>query len=201
MWKCPNCEANIEYLNYDVDTRESGTANLTRREMIDGRIEEHNIDDTEWNGSVEYQCPECENCINPDNLIWNTGETTAPNPVIVKEPEEIPPIVKPIQEIQINYRGQEDQSKSTMICKHCFHVFIYRAGKARGWVDEDGEYFDCPKCGLQNNKKEYLMLIETRYFNHIKTIKLKKHVKKITHRRIKSLDVSSKSVSNTIPRP
>jgi hypothetical protein len=60
--RCPNCEAEIDHLRYSMPTFEYGTCNL------DG--EEYDSDGTEDNGDTTYGCPECDDDLNPDEVVY-----------------------------------------------------------------------------------------------------------------------------------
>ena len=59
--RCPECQRLIDHLCYAVDLREYGSCNF------DGG--DFNFNDSNYNGSPDYSCPECGDMIDLDDLI------------------------------------------------------------------------------------------------------------------------------------
>lgn len=180
MWKCPHCEAKIDRLDYRVDTMgtEYGTADLTSRSNIEGssRVTNHEYSDsgdTEWSGDVTYECSECNDELDLDDLIWVPEEETK---IVKPKPEEEPiettfNIIRPQNEI-IKNEIAKDSRNSTLLCKECNYMFI--GDNQNNSFNSD--ILDCPKCGVQNSIREFKELLEQGHFN------IQKHVtKKTTH--------------------
>lgn len=182
MWKCPNCSNEIDSLCYSVETRENGYVNLYDNEGL-CQASDYESNDNDWTGDVEYCCPECDEYVNLSDLILITDEEKELEEEKKELEEEKFNIIKPEINLQIE-KNNIDQTENTMICKHCFYVFVYSTEK--NGSNED--FTDCPNCGQQNNKEEYKKLIISRFFEKIKIKRLrKKHAKKTKSRRVKPL--------------
>jgi hypothetical protein len=178
MWICPECDAEIEKLCYDVSTNSSeyGTAYLTdekkesRRDIVTDH-ESEDGGDTEWSDDPNYRCPECDNDIDPVNLIWKNDDEDEDEdddkPKPEPEPEEtLHKIIVPKKNIM-----KTDLPKSTedssIICKNkkCLHVFIINTSRGGYYNNTDeGETFDCPRCSTSNTLEEYKELLASGYF-------------------------------------
>lgn len=189
MWKCPLCENEIEHLDYDVDSREWGSCDLSNSEEPETSNFEQS--DSEWSGDVSYRCPECNEEINLSDLLPVKTEQEEEKPIKRELEEEKFNIIKPEINLQIE-KNNIDQTENTMICKHCFYVFVY---STENYSNEE-DFHNCPNCEEQNNKKEYKKLITDRFFEKIKIKKLcrkanyvkKKYAKKTKGRRIKPVE-------------
>lgn len=177
MWICPECDAEIEKLSYDVSTNSSeyGTAYLDdekkeRRRDIVVEHESEDGGDTEWSDDPNYRCPECDNDIDPEDLIWkdeDEDEEDDDKPKPEPEPEEtLHKIIVPKKNIM-----KTDLPKTTedsIICKNkkCLHVFIIDTSSSgyNHHNDDDEETFDCPKCSTSNTLEEYRALLASGYF-------------------------------------
>ena len=167
MWKCPECKHEIKELQYQVSTQSSeyGTASLSEKFEITNYkiIYDHNNDDqgdTEWDGSPEYTCPECENEVDPTELIWVIEDEEENKPEIPPEPEEtLFKIICPKIQI-IRKECPKDSSCSTLICKNCKHIFV--CDTANDY--DNGGTFECPKCYETNTVKEYKELLLKGFF-------------------------------------
>lgn len=176
MWKCPNCNHELERLDYHVNTQSSeyGTADLSDTKQIRGDIVvDYNSDDygdNEWDGSPEYTCPECDNDVSLSDLIWvnDDDEEEEEKPKLPPEPEEtLHKIIKPSKDII-----KTDMPKSTedsIICKNkkCLHVFVIEESdtyqRRRNNIDDD-ELFECPKCSTSITLEEYKKLLNSGYY-------------------------------------
>lgn len=192
MWICPNCENEIDSLDYSVDTRESGYVSLYNREG-ECDTDSYESQDSEWQGSVDYHCPECNEQVDLDDLtLSQEEEEEEETKKETKEEleEEKFNIIKPEISLQTE-KNNIDQTENTMICKHCFYVFVYSTEK----YGNSEEFLDCPNCGEQNSEKEYKKLIADRFFEKIKIKRLrrkakgvkKKYAKKTNGRRIRPM--------------
>jgi uncharacterized protein YbaR (Trm112 family) len=172
MWKCPNCNNEIESLQYHVNTQSSeyGTAELSEKKQERGDIvTDYNSDDygdSDWDGSPEYTCPECDNDVSLNELIWvdedDEEENNKPKPE--PEPEEtLHKIILP--ENNIIKSDLPRQAEDSIICKNCRHIFVieetYRPGYGR---EKDEEIFECPKCSTSTTLDEYKKLLTNGYF-------------------------------------
>ncbi|MFA7301789.1 MAG: hypothetical protein WC069_05785 [Candidatus Shapirobacteria bacterium] len=213
-WKCPECNEPIEDLRYEVDTTsyEYGTAELNSRprpeqpqtRQINGltlRVDyevvvDHNYDDTgdsNWDGDVKYECPECSATVNPNNLIWINDDDEEEDEFeegyeeeseetkrkkkeieikkqILEETEH--EIIRPKKHIILNQcdRISTDQS---FICqnKECRHVFVAEIKNEHSY----GEFFvECPKCSTVNSSETYKKLLSEGYFNQTENDKPRK---------------------------
>mgnify|MGYP001559273884 CR=1 FL=1 len=195
MWKCPRCENEIDNLDYSVQTREWGCVNLSEPEDENSQCDTENYEsnDSEWTGDTSFSCPECSNDIELDELIpvINEEEKKEDN----KLEEEKFNIIAPTRNLQVKRENISNHTESIMICKHCLHAFVYSNEK---YGDNEDEFFDCPQCGLQNNKKEYQERIQSRYYEKIKIKRIKKHAKKTKSRRLQPVDRAGRSVCFTI---
>ena len=195
-WKCPSCGNEIENLDYEVRAREWGYASLSnpQNENSEARINEHEQSDSEWTNDVDYYCPECNEEVALSDLVLVKTEQEKEKPKKEELEEEKFKIIKPEIEIQVQ-RGNTDQTDSTMICKHCYYVFVYSTEKYGG----PEEFTDCPNCGKQNNREEYKQLIKNRFFEQIKIKKLKKkHGKKIKGRRLKLVGRTGQPIRSAV---
>lgn len=177
MWICPECSCEIKHLNYDVDTvsSEYGTADLSDKkpEHARDRVTDHeneDMGDTEWSGSPNYRCPECDNDIDLMDLEWEDedDEEEEEKPKPEPEPEEtLHRIIKPEKDII-----KTDLPKSvenSIICKNkkCLHVFVIEEGdyyQKRRNNDNDDELFECPKCSTSITLDEYRKLLNSGYY-------------------------------------
>lgn len=169
MWKCPECEEEITSLNYWVSTNSSeyGDAELSDKKETNRRdiIIDHNYNDqgdTDWNDEPEYRCPECDELVEPTELIWvgndhEEEEKEKPEP----EPEEtLHKIITPKQNF-IRKDLPKDSTNSTIICKQCKNIFIFDIGTDYTYE----EFCECPKCFTTNSPEEYKELLKNGYFN------------------------------------
>ena len=177
MWKCPECEHEIEHLQYHVNTQSSeyGTADLSDTKQERGDIVcDYNSDDygdSDWDGSPEYTCPECDNDVSLSDLIWvNEDDDEEEKPKVKKEPEPeetLHKIIRPERDII-----KSDLPKSTeesIICKNkkCLHVFVIEETgtyQRRYNNENDDEIFECPKCSTSITLEEYKKLLNSNYY-------------------------------------
>ena len=208
-WKCPHCEEEIETLDYSVPTSQTeyGTAYINDKEKATPteqnpdpyyeRIVDHESgdnSDVEWDGSPEYSCPRCQRSINEDELIWFEDENTQKEKKKETEPEEsLHKIIKPENYI-IKDEISKDFSESSIVCKNCFHMFVFETENSYSRNIE--EIYNCPKCNEQNSLKEFRILLEKGFFN-TKT-KTKNVTKKTTNKPIWSLDQLTRKIHTKI---
>ena len=70
MSYCPHCHAEIDYLSYSADYTEYGTEYGTCSVTGDDwECDERNLNDTENNGNTNYECPECNETLDPDDVL------------------------------------------------------------------------------------------------------------------------------------
>lgn len=197
MWICPNCEREIEYVEYSSECREWGSASLIESNENDEEAEtcDYEQNDSETTGDTTYSCPECSADISISDLRpAKTESEEEKTPKKEELEEEKFDIIKPEIKIQVQERNT-DQTDSTMICKHCYYVFVYSTGKYGG----NEEFTDCPNCGKQNNREEYKQLIKDRFFEQIKIKKLKKkHGKKIKGRCLKLVGRTGQPIRSAV---
>lgn len=192
VWKCPQCNCAIETLNYNVgiSSHEYGTASLTdekpkRNTRYYDIAVEHNSDDqgdSNWEGSPNYSCPECDEEIEIKDLIW-IGKEKKPCEKCKKEikncncsePEETKFKIILAKHIIIDDDKAKDSSSSTIICKKCKHIFVAFGGE-KDWSEkysygnkETEESCECPKCGTTNSIKEFQQLIKDNFFSQKRT--------------------------------
>lgn len=172
MWKCPNCEDEINYIEYKVRCKqiEYGIAYLTKDERERCKATDHenqDLDEYEWTEEPEYDCPLCGERITleliieeEDNNDDNNENTTKRNKPIYF-PEEKHNIISP--KITISEENIRDISYSNIMCKKCNHIHVNE--------EPEKAFIECPKCGELNSKEEFKKLLKNNYFN-------KKHVKK-----------------------
>ena len=82
MWTCPNCGEPIDYVDYSEPMVQYGRADLPNRRMegnqhISSYID-YNYNDSDNNGDTTHHCPECDEEINVDDLVWCGPEPTIP---------------------------------------------------------------------------------------------------------------------------
>ena len=81
MWKCPECNDVIDYLTYstDINGREWGSVNIIENGSTEEGTpiahhgDDYDCSDTEngdWSGEMIYECPNCNNELDADQLIW-----------------------------------------------------------------------------------------------------------------------------------
>lgn len=176
MWICPECDAEIERLLYDVDTvsSEYGTADLSdeKEERRSEIVQDYNSDDygdSEWSGSPNFRCPECDNDVDPVDLIWkgDNDEEDEDKPKPEPEPEEtLHKIIVPKKNIFKSDLPKTTED-SSIICKNpkCRHVFIVDSDTyGYNHKTDDNETFECPRCSTSNTLEEYKKLLENGYF-------------------------------------
>lgn len=145
MYRCPHCEEEIRYLNYQEDATNFGTYDI--------ESEDYELDETEADGNLRYYCPKCdEEIISIGNLI-NTEEESPrenidgliPLPLDNNNDEErnlpIPPAIT--QEWNGEYSGfhnSNDTSKDSeiLVCPFCNQ-------KVEAIIDEKVECSNCNK--------------------------------------------------------
>lgn len=200
MWKCPHCEEEIDSLSYSVATTsyEYGSASLAgckREDYISDpnhtwmhweMITDHSSDDygdTNWDGDCEYRCPECDNEISDiDSLIW-IGISEQIELKKEKEPEETLHKIIPPKNYIVKDEISKDATESSIICKHCFHIFVHDIERRYREKDEK-DFCECPKCGEQNSPQEFKELLAKGFFSN-NAIKIKKNATKKTKHRSK----------------
>lgn len=197
MWKCPHCETKLDQLKYSVGTvsTEYGDATLTdtRPESQTNRtdmVDDHNHcddGDTDWDGSPNYECPECDREVGLNELVWFDDEeesetsTTAtieenPNTDTVKSDWK-----RVFMESSNNFGGQnanEDKiMNNCLICPRCAYFFARSHGNDETAV--------CPECNKAFDIKQSLRNVENRLGRGLRILKvatkitIKKHVKRI----------------------
>lgn len=175
MWICPECDAEIDFLHYNVNTNSSeyGSVDLsdekqTRRGDIVTDYNSDDYGDSEWSDDPNYRCPECDNDVDPTDLIWKGDEEDEEDddkPKPEPEPEEtLHKIIVPKKNIM-----KTDLPKTTedsIICKNkkCLHVFIIDTSRNYHDGNDDDETFDCPRCSTSNTLQEYKELLASGYF-------------------------------------
>jgi len=168
-WKCPHCNLEINYLDFEIPIAgtETGTVNFsiitTKDENENDILDDYKYSETntDSDGDYTYFCPECNNEIRTNQLIWVEQEQEKQ---IIKKEEILEEtqynIITPKKNIIIP--PKEDNNQYIIICKNCKHPFAYQS--ITGWTSEE-EIFDCPKCGTSNTIKEYKELLEKNFFN------------------------------------
>ena len=160
MWKCPHCESELKKLYFIASTIgwESGSAILSTKEAKTyDRIVDYDYGDsgTDETDNYEYKCPECDEYIDTDDLIWE-GEEETEKEVKEPEPEEsLHKIIMPKNRI-ISENLPKDTTQNGIICKNkkCKYVFAYEQNDPYDQKKE--EFFECPKCSTVTSKKDYL---------------------------------------------
>lgn len=187
-WKCPECHATISELNYEVSTSSSelGTATIDPDHITTGYISdiiiEHDYDETgntDWNGDPTYTCTECDNRIRPTELIWfdecddddliDEDNENCSKPKENTEEESTHDIIKPKEDI-FSTDHAKDASKTNIICKNCFHLFVTSKSEENSWDEDEPGFYECPKCNELNSKKEFCTLLKDGYFS-VDTVK------------------------------
>lgn len=179
-WKCPDCEAEIETLKYNVATTgvEYGEAGLSSiKQDPEDIIDDHDFQDSgdsNWDGSPDYECPECGIGIDLVDLIWITDESDEEETSSTKENDEETEheIIHPKVSIQ-SVDWPKNASDTSIICKNCFYMFV--TGSQNN--SNDNEIFcQCPKCNETNSSTEFIKLLNEGYYSkkkHVNTNKLK----------------------------
>jgi hypothetical protein len=174
MWKCPNCNNEVDHLQYSVNTcsNEYGTADLSDKKEIGKRniVCDYNSDDygdSDWNGDPEYTCPECDDEIDPEDLIWENDneENEEEKPKTEPEPEEtLHKIITPLK--NIIKTDLPKSIKGSIICKNkkCLHIFVVEEEKYKCLGDNDEVTFECPKCSTSMTHEEYENLLDNDYY-------------------------------------
>lgn len=167
-WKCPHCEEEIEELYYSVNTvgTEYGTAYLNNKpkptitenerpayyqEIADYERDDDNT--SEWDGSPEYRCRECDEDIELDELIPIITKEDTKTEEKLEEPEEtLHNIIKPKNLISTN-QVSRDASQYSLTCKKCLYLFIH--GIEPYSHNETEDLVECPLCGQLNSLKAF----------------------------------------------
>lgn len=68
-FKCPHCDATIDYLKYTSECSEYGRYDFNNEEEEDAQNGDYNCDDSETNNTIT-ECPECDTCTEPEDLIF-----------------------------------------------------------------------------------------------------------------------------------
>ncbi len=170
MWICPKCKAEIEFLNYNatITGTQYGTVSLSTEAPEDEndiyeRLDNYETDDEQIDqtDNYEYTCPECEDSVSPTRLIWKS-EKSEKEPVKEEPEETLHKIITPKNNIlsQKQQDTRKDTTDNAMICinKKCKYIFVYE--KSNTYDNTKEEFYECPKCGTENSKKEYLKTIE-----------------------------------------
>jgi hypothetical protein len=175
-WKCPECQAEIVHLNYDVNTTSSeyGRAYLRETEAIREtgsyrRVSDHDYSDTgdsDWDGDPTYKCPECDYEVELEGLIWvdeNDEENEDEEAKAPKEPTELDhAIIHPQNQI-IKKEIGTDPISFTLLCKTCRNPLLCEKVFNTYKSTNDG-ITEC-KCGTLNTQQEFLDLLGEGYFN------------------------------------
>lgn len=199
MWKCPECNREITYLNYKVSTegREYGRGDLRNRPETrsDGSsfhpVQEHECEDSEngeWQGEPDYECPECDNEIVISELIWEEeneeedeeNEETEP----IKEIEKIGIEENIVTEIEIKWKefiSKENKEDILMsygaICPKCKYFFTKE--NTNNYYTNPKDEETCPNCNetfnLYQSEKEIKDKKNKRIIQVATTIKRKKY--------------------------
>lgn len=131
-YKCPNCEAEIESVDYEKSGYEYGSYNPTTGE--------ENCHDTSFDGDCYYKCPECDEEIDPDDLEeWNEDDEEAEC-----SDEHLAEIREPDIPNLFTKDDNDHYLKGITVCKHC--------GQGYEFQDEEKEA-ECSKCGNSLSKK------------------------------------------------
>ena len=147
--KCPECDAEIDYLKFESDVTQYGTEWGTAD--LDG--DNHDYTDSEFNdGNTEgtrYSCPECDATLDPEDLIDIDDEDEDEEVETVKVP---PPVEgtenHPAVEPPDVYGGRT--AVTMAICPQC--------GSSRD-TDPGEQQIICHRCDheypLETNKQVY----------------------------------------------
>ncbi len=198
MWKCPNCENEVTSLDYTVNTTgsEYGRAILSnkKQEDIDAIVEDHDYSDngdTEWDGSPNYRCPECDSDLDPTDLIWEE-ENEETNPTQNQRTPEIEE--KPRGKIENEWNKHFDkgnQKKDNMLeegnfCPKCKYFFPKEYTTNRTYDTTETEEATCPNCNHTFDTKTNRIMIKKKEERGLRVLKVaiitkkkKKNVKRL----------------------
>jgi DNA-directed RNA polymerase subunit RPC12/RpoP len=143
QYKCPKCDEIIEKLNYSCDTtgREYGDAMIDD----DGELCDYESNDSDCGDcdNYEYQCPECNNEISPDDLIEvDEDEEKEDKSGINEDGKKIEPKLQDISQKLIStrensYWSSDLSENDYVVCKECGEKNI---------LDENEESCACSNC-------------------------------------------------------
>lgn len=157
-YTCPECDHEIDRLDYNVETNELGTMlwgeDSANADEIRDRSE-HNCDDNEWVGDVVYRCPECETEINLDSIIITpigsresdeeeneevSGKVEQTyDSLDLSEDSSVSNKTNVVQKIQCNFTSNENFKEGLCVtCPKCKHDIL---------VDRNEVLEECPNCG------------------------------------------------------
>lgn len=133
---CAHCDSEIDHLSYNSDVNEWGTCDL------DGN--NNDCDNSEINGT-NYECPECNEGINPDEDIIHRDEEDN------DEEENAPPkdttrVVK-VWKDDMFAEGRYMKTSNIMQCRKCEHAFE---------VNDKDTDVECVKCNAKLTSKNLI---------------------------------------------
>ena len=187
MWKCPECKNEIKELSYDmqISGSEWGTVRLPMSNPIDysikASLEDYERDDqeTDGDGEITYTCRECDEEINPNNLIWDNEELEEENLLMEENPKAE---TKRLSERFERTTPTIDKLlEYGTICPKCQYFF---PKEKLSYLEEYDREEECPKCSYcftGKEKEKFIKRNEKKGKNIIKVeIKIKKrNVKRI----------------------
>ena len=160
IFSCPNCNREINHLNYNQGVTEYGHVTLPDSDdILDCSDSEHiedimdeledQEDDRDY-GDHEYRCPACEDYISIDDLIrqaerfynesGNEGEEDG-TPI---EEEETDCTSERVNIEQKFVSASTGYKSRTYFCDECLHESI---------IDMEEDLNECPCCGHKTNNK------------------------------------------------
>lgn len=157
MWKCPECNEEIESLNYRVSTvgTESGSCSIkTYRNNTEATDYESDDHSDEWDGDFEYFCPECNEEINLSD-IQSKEEEKEEESGRLEENENSKNINKKTIEGE-NQEGTDIMLKTANICPKCKYYFPRSEKEEYNYKKKEENIIECPECGIEfdENKEE-----------------------------------------------
>lgn len=133
MTKCPHCEHEIDHLRY----HESGSYNSWGQCDLDGGNADQD-DSNMYCSETTYECPDCNNPINPDDLVEIDDEEE-------ETEEETPPVESTKVVLEGDNLIQTDKGRTIygVRCASCHTTTLIDEGETGVLCHKCGEEIDC----------------------------------------------------------
>ncbi len=170
MWRCPECHNEISELKYNVrvgytdygsaELAERATFNPEGKIRVNQIIDQHSSNDSgdpEWDGDPMYSCPECDDEVLLEKLIWEPEEETVKEKKEKADKEErFEEETHEIVRSNFEWESSQDQSDFAMKCRNisCKKPFVFNPDGGTtlsAWDTKKLIFVDCPHCGFKND--------------------------------------------------
>lgn len=148
-YKCPECDAIIDYLKYAQDVTEYGDYTLPEEPNNKDDAYEGNYDSNDSSGgdNTTYNCPECdcEICLSDLIIVDDNDEEVGNNDKTKKKNEDNTKVIAPSSSHAENFNPWDESAiPDHVVCKKCKRVILISEDEK----DDEAE-ISCPKCNTQ----------------------------------------------------